>query len=111
MGLYVPKPTSHIFVSSSALLSRRIGHWVFIYVFQASVMLDSGSVGRSFRGGTMNPFGFSLNRKRFTWPDLRFSGNSAMLGNLRHYQKLIVVHSLLEGAAHEGAQFVERLPP
>lgn len=46
----------------------------------------------------MNPFGFSLNRKRFTWPDLRFSGNSAMRGNLR---ELVVVRSLLNETSNK----------
>lgn len=59
----------------------------------------------------MNPFRFSLNRKRFIWPGLHFSGNSAMLENSRDGHGFRRGPFFARRSRTEGAQFVERLPP
>lgn len=58
--------SQHRSPSGLALLHLELELKVFMNVLPGSVRENGGSVSLSFRGGTMYPFRYSLNRKRFT---------------------------------------------
>ena len=92
---HLPVP-QHRCPSGLVVLHLELGLKVFINVLPSTVQENGGLAGRSFRGGTMNPFRYSLNRKRFTSSGLHFSGNSTILENSRDSHGFIVVCSLLD---------------